>query len=559
MVAKGGKAVTLDNVASSNAATPLQQQEPVANSTLSRTYVRLRPSRLAFASCNSQNLSQPLWPIIASRRPAAFVWGGDAIYADDFDGLDLSTFPPQPVHKAATPERLRRYYAQQLGHPEYRRLVASTVIFGPLDDHDFGANNGDRTYEHRRESNIAYVDFIGEPFDSPIRLRASLGKGVYGVKVFDFAREVGEELVPDKDAGIDPDLVGYGVESALTDPAYSNQSVAVFVIDVRSNRTPWGRGLNSWRPSMTGDFLGEEQWAWLGEALRRSRASVNVVVTGLQVHAQRFPSHNIAEEWVNFPRSRQRLYETLLSSGVRAPLIVSGDVHMAQLLRKDCFERLPEGIATQRPHPLMELTTSGLTHSWGTCFASSQKFHNSRYAPYYHILSRVSMTLSHLFCPWSELVVAAAETDDDGDTGQFESGGAEGAKTGKQYSLELNFGELEFDWDEETLKVRVIGVEGADEPLLSAQWSFNQLSGIKGMPGSKIRESDIATSEAELRSDDSWICVSQGGTVHPVHYFMATLASSALLFSFILLPYLAPFAWAYCHFKRKSARTSTSP
>ena len=107
--------------------------------------------------------------------------------------------------------------------------------------------------------------------------------------------------------------------------------------------------------------------------------------------------------------------------------------------------------------------------------------------------------------------------------------------------------------------MRVIGVEGADEPLLSAQWSFNQLSGIKGMPGSKIRESDIATSEAELRSDDSWICVSQGGTVHPVHYFMATLASSALLFSFILLPYLAPFAWAYCHFKRKSARTSTSP
>ena len=39
-------------------------------------------SRIAFGSCNSQELVNNLWPVVESRRPAAFVWGGDAIYGD---------------------------------------------------------------------------------------------------------------------------------------------------------------------------------------------------------------------------------------------------------------------------------------------------------------------------------------------------------------------------------------------------------------------------------------------------------------------------------------------
>jgi len=40
-----------------------------------------KTNRIAFGSCNEQDLQNKLWPIIASRNPAAFVWGGDAIYA----------------------------------------------------------------------------------------------------------------------------------------------------------------------------------------------------------------------------------------------------------------------------------------------------------------------------------------------------------------------------------------------------------------------------------------------------------------------------------------------
>lgn len=41
-------------------------------------------SRIAFGACNDQDAKNNLWPIIESRQPAAFVWGGDAIYAGTY-------------------------------------------------------------------------------------------------------------------------------------------------------------------------------------------------------------------------------------------------------------------------------------------------------------------------------------------------------------------------------------------------------------------------------------------------------------------------------------------
>ena len=504
--------------------------------------MKRRPSRILFGSCNSQNLSQPLWPIITSRKAAAFVWAGDSIYADQFAGLDFSKFPPEAKHTSASPDQLRSYYNQQLSHPEYRRLFESNItIFGTVDDHDYGQNNGDRTYKYRRESGLAHVDFVGEPADSPIRRRAASGKGVYGVKVFDFARDVGDELVPDVEAGIDPDVVNESdyITKGNAKPAYSKRSVAVFVLDVRSNRTPWPEGINAWFPS-DGDMLGEEQWKWLESALNRSKASVNIIVSGLQVHANRFPSANVAEEWVKFPKSRQRLYEIILQSEAQSPFIVSGDVHMAQLSRKDCYRRQGTGdIIGSVPRSLVELTTSGLTHSWGTCFASSERYHTAWYAPYFHFMSRASMAFNHLnaICPWNELVQTTADSLGAGtDQLLFENGGAEGAKTGKQFSLELNFGELEFDWPKEVVTMRVFGVSGTEQPMLSAKWSFTQLNGESIMPGSTVDQDDIEKVAPQLSADDRWVCVDYHGVVSSLHYFVSTSMGVTLLFTLILLP-----------------------
>jgi hypothetical protein len=59
--------------------------------------VRLEPnekkSRIAFGSCNDQKMKNNLWNVITSRNPAAFIWGGDAIYA----GMDSYFVSPHVV------------------------------------------------------------------------------------------------------------------------------------------------------------------------------------------------------------------------------------------------------------------------------------------------------------------------------------------------------------------------------------------------------------------------------------------------------------------------------
>ena len=61
-----------------------------------------RPSRILFASCNNQNLTSPLWDIMSSREAAAFVWGGDAIYAGKLRCVDIIS-PPHSSPKPAPP------------------------------------------------------------------------------------------------------------------------------------------------------------------------------------------------------------------------------------------------------------------------------------------------------------------------------------------------------------------------------------------------------------------------------------------------------------------------
>jgi hypothetical protein len=90
--------------------------------------------RIAFGSCNDQDVQNNLWPVIESRQPAAFIWGGDAIYADFHTPTDWSTFPPTSALQCATPDRLKALYRKQLAVPGYRRLLDQNItVFGTFD------------------------------------------------------------------------------------------------------------------------------------------------------------------------------------------------------------------------------------------------------------------------------------------------------------------------------------------------------------------------------------------------------------------------------------------
>ena len=127
---------------------------------------------------------------------------------------------------------------------------------------------------------------------------------------------------------------------------------------------------------------------------------------------ERFPNDgNVVEEWSKFPEARQLLYDTILNSGVKSPMIVSGDVHMAQFMKKDCVKA--SGMIQSRSsisnpqvvRPLVEITTSGMTHSWGTSFSSQPKHHRLPLKPYSYFVSRVFMTICHWVCGWNDILL----------------------------------------------------------------------------------------------------------------------------------------------------------
>jgi hypothetical protein len=458
-------------------------------------------------------------------------------------GNDWSKFPPLPIMSPATPERLHNFYHLQLSDPAYVKFLKYTnaSIFGTIDDHDMGMNNSDETYQFKKEIALEFLKFVGEDRNSVIYQRAMKGYGVYGVKVFDFEKVRDNFLLTDEEAAIDPDVVGYEHNTEQSEKQFKERRVAIFLLDARTNKSPWGRGFDAWKRNYTGDFLGERQWKWFESAIAKSDASLNIIVNGLQVHAFRHPNANAAEQWSQFPSSRQRLYDAILRDDVRAPILVTGDVHMAQLMRKDCWRRNDVSTKDAITRPLVEFTTSGMTHSWGNVFASSEKFHKTwRYFPM-HIMSKSIMTVAHWILPMPDLMVSSKTSGVATELQLYENGGAEGAKVGKQYSLEKNFGEIEIFWGNKTVAIRAFGEGTNRPPLLSASFSLDQLSGKQIMPGAidniKLYEnSGRFMLDGNIIGDSTTICMNHRGPPSIIHFILGILGMTVLLSIFLLGP-----------------------
>jgi alkaline phosphatase D len=252
--------------------------------------------RIAFGSCNKQYVAQPLWEPIRAHNPDLWVWLGDNIYADTEDMAAMQA-----------------KYKQQRQNAGYAALRQETTVIGTWDDHDYGLNDAGREYAKRDSSQHLFLDFLGVPADSPRRLR----RGVYSAHT-------------------------YGP---------SGQRVKVILLDTRYHRdplTPDSTTEQRYYPNAEGDILGQAQWTWLEDELRRSDAQVHLIGTSIQAIAEEHPW----EKWSNFPKARQRLFEVIRRSGTPGVVLLSGDRHKSELARLD------DAIG----YPLYELTASGLTH-----------------------------------------------------------------------------------------------------------------------------------------------------------------------------------------------------
>lgn len=198
--------------------------------------------------------------------------------------------------------KMKKDYDLLKSNPTYTKFRSTHKISGIWDDHDYGANNAGVEYPKKDSSKMLLYDFLDIPHS------------------------------PDDQAG------AYRVEEFVQ----NELKVRLYLLDARSFRDSLG--------SLAGTILGQQQWAWLIGELSSSDADVNILASGIQFLAKEHPY----EKWANFPTQRERLLQILGRLDVKNPVLISGDRHIAEM----SVDTLPGN------KPILEITSSGLTHSW---------------------------------------------------------------------------------------------------------------------------------------------------------------------------------------------------
>jgi alkaline phosphatase D len=264
--------------------------------------------RIGVASCADQDKPQPVWDAALAEKPDFFVFAGDNVYASE-----------QPFEIG----RLRQAYDTLARHANFERLRAAVPHLAIWDDHDCGLNDGGAAFAHKQASKDELLRFWRVAAGDPRRTR----EGLYQVEWIERA----------------------------------GRRVQVLALDTRWFRSPLkltdqrgAPGKERYLPDadVAKTMLGEAQWSWL-EARLREPADARVIVSSIQCVVE---GHGW-ERWGNLPAERERLVRLIRDTGARGVVVVSGDRHIGAIYRQQ------GGVL---PHPLYEMTSSGVTHPWAS-------------------------------------------------------------------------------------------------------------------------------------------------------------------------------------------------
>ena len=204
--------------------------------------------------------------------------------------------------------------------------------------------------------------------------------------------------------------------------------------------------------------------------------------------------------------------------------MVSGDVHFSQLLRKDCRKMVaaskPKTASHQIVRPLYEVTTSGMTHSWGSKASSyCGRPNKSRLCTFYpfRVLVKAVMIYAHFVSPWTALL------QDDS------SAGIAGGHSRLKYSLDRNVAEFDFDWVQKLVTVRILGDEG--QILIREDWSMDQLTASADTMlddkafelGQQRLESFFNTASPDNHGE--YVCVNYRGNINRAHFAFSVFST----------------------------------
>ena len=229
--------------------------------------------RIAFGSCNKEDEDQSYWQNISSLKPDVWLWMGDNIYADSND-----------------PVAIAEAYNVLLTNNYYKDFMATVPVYGTWDDHDYGMNDGNKSYKHKEESKSLLIHFMGLDGDTDLHSHS----GVY------YSRLIFDDRIK---------LIFLDTRSFQDQLEYNSDKTTRYL------------------SSAKGDILGEEQWIWLQNELANSSAEYNLIVSSIQFIAE----EQKYEKWSNFPIAKKRLEDILTKHGHKKCIILSGDRHIAEI------------------------------------------------------------------------------------------------------------------------------------------------------------------------------------------------------------------------------------
>jgi len=302
-------------------------------------------TRATFGSCNKQYKSQPLWQPISDFDPQTFLWIGDAVY----------------VHEQTDPDNVQQALQEQASQANYTAFLSQhkdLVVNGVFDDHDFGVNDGGKEVPYIDERKHAYLDFLQIPAADPRRLRS----GLYSSHVWGTGEQKVKIILLDSRSFRDPPVYVLKPLIALLETIgelLSHVSAAHLVTPVLSPAlavSRWLAAMFGLHEGYQGTMLGSEQWDWFEEQLRDSDAAIHLVVSTVQV----LTTNSMLECWGHYPAELDRLFNMLEKYQPSGLVLLSGDVHFAELLKAKRDE-MEEDVDTG-DDGVLEVTTSGMTH-----------------------------------------------------------------------------------------------------------------------------------------------------------------------------------------------------
>lgn len=265
-------------------------------------------SKIAFGSCANQSSRLPIYDVVVKNEPDLFVLLGDNIYGDT-ENMDT----------------LRAIYQRMGAKPTFQNLKRNVPIIATWDDHDYGQNDAGRHFPYKEQSKQVFLEFFNEPLHTERRKHA----GIY--------------------TSYEYDSNGKRLQVILLDVRTFRDNLLPYDGHKKGDRRYHYR--MSYAPYKTADstLLGEEQWKWLEEELKKP-ADVRIIGSGSQFGIE----YNGYEAWANFPHEQKRMLELIKSTKANGVIFITGDVHYAEISKVDY-----PGL-----YPIYDITASGLSSTW---------------------------------------------------------------------------------------------------------------------------------------------------------------------------------------------------